>query len=165
MFYDFKRFYENNFSTYEEYLNSRAIFQYEPKKWIKFLGPKQTSFTDPSIRYGHIVLGEAFVTHYLLSKTNDLNPSGQFLYYFPLITKDEKTSIDTALTHDKEWLLLSGSEYWRIVSSDEIAFEDKTLSSLIHPFRNLDLNKHRKEWNVVRERIAQAFQNNRFKVI
>lgn len=134
----YNNFYERKYSTYEEYLNSRAIFKYKIG-WIKFLGPKQDSFLDSSIRYGHIVLGEAFVTKYLL-RDDKVKELEQFKFFFPLISKKEISEISDKLTKDKEWVILSNNDSWKLLSIDEVSFLDKSLKDEIKKFKNLNLN-------------------------
>lgn len=153
-------FYERKYSYYEEYLNSRAIFK-SKSGWIKYLGPKQDSFLDSSIRYGHIVLGEAFVTKYLLIDEK-IEENEKFKFFFPLITDNEISEINDKLTKDKEWLILSDNDSWKVISIDNITFSDSDLKAQIKKFTKLNLNDHRKEWNKVRKRIADSLKKSSF---
>lgn len=162
------RFYEHferNFldkgKNFEDYLFKRAVIKTGKGHWVKFLGPRKDSIVDPSIRYGHIVLGEAYVTKYLLKEIE----VEDFIYFFPLMSKKDIEEITATLTSDKEWLLLTNSADWTIVSLDEIDFEDKTLTSGIIPFRTLNLNDNRKEWNVYRKRIAENIKAGKYNYI
>lgn len=155
-FYVSKR---KKYTSYEKYLNDRCIFKTPQEHWIKYLGPKKNSVLDASIRYGHIVLGEALVTKYLLKGENLLDEGEKFYYFFPLINNDEYNEINNTLTKDKEWLLLANTPDWIITTSDELVFENASLANSIIPFRELDLNINRKNWNVVRRAINSAILN------
>ncbi len=156
----YNEFYTRKYSKYEDYLNSRAIFK-SKSGWIKYLGPKQNSFLDSSIRYGHIVLGEAFVTKYLLLD-DEVNEKNKFKFFFPLISDEEIEEINNKLTKDKEWLILSNNNSWKVVSIDKITFSDNSLKDNIRKFKKLNLNDNRKEWNQVRKMIAISLKNSFF---
>ena len=149
---------------FEDYLNERAIFKFGGNKWIKFLGTKKESFLDSSIRQGHIVLGEAMVAHYLLLGSKSISPDDKYYFYFPLITKDGLKHVKDTLTHDKEFILLSNLDYWTLLTYDDVEFDDTTIKSKTLPFRNLNLNDCRKEWNIVRDLISAALKKNKFKI-
>lgn len=136
--------------TFEDYLNERAIFRFGNNKWIKYLGTKKESFLDSSIRQGHIVLGEAMVAHYLLLGSGMISNNDKYFFYFPLITKEGLEDVRKTLTRDKEFLLLDNLNYWNLITYDDVEFSNKQIKQMTIPFREKDLNKCRKEWNVVR---------------
>ncbi len=162
----FHKYYDRHeYKNFEEYLNERCVFKETNGNWIKYLGPKIESFLDSSIRYGHIVLGEAFVANYMLRGSKLLSPDKTLDYFFPLIDKKGLEKLTTTLKHDKEFLILSGNQDWRILTIDDVEFDDKSLKDKILPFRKKNLNDNRKEWNVVRKQIEYALKNNLFTIV
>lgn len=157
--------YNKKYTRYEDYLNYHYIFKKSDGNWVKYIGAKERSFTDSSIRYGHIVLGEAFVAYYLLAGKN-LIPNGKNVkYFFPLLNKKELSTMKSTLTRDKEFAILTDTPYWDVLTLDDINFADSSLKDAISFFRELDLNKERKSWNVVRNRIENALKSNSFDFI
>ncbi|MCF7930968.1 MAG: hypothetical protein K9L02_05635 [Acholeplasmataceae bacterium] len=161
----FLEHFNRKFSLYEEYLNKHYIFKNNNGNWVKYIGAKERSFTDSSIRYGHIVLGEAFVAYYLLAGKGLLSTGKNVKYIFPLLNEQELASMKATLTRDKEFAILTDSIYWDVLTIDDIQFSDTTLKTAILPFRQKDLNKERKAWNVVRSRIEEALKNNNYSFI
>ena len=162
----FDEFYNKpkKYSSFEDYLNERAIFKFGENQWIKFLGTKKESFLDSSIRQGHIVLGEAMVAHYLLLGSGSLHSNDKYYFYFPLITREGLNLVKKTLTHDKEFLLLSGLDFWVLKTFDDVDFDDTRIKDMTLPFRSLNLNDARKEWNVVRDMISYSLKKNTFKI-
>ena len=159
----FEEFFDNRYKkrkkNYMDYLRDRCIFRTPQGHWIKYLGPKKDSVLDSSIRYGHIMLGEAFVTNYLLLGSGLISNNTPFNYFFPLINNEEYNEINSKLTKDKEWLILSNMKsHWIITTSDELVFNDRKLTESIIPFKNLNLNDNRKAWNKVRKEISEDFK-------
>lgn len=142
------------YTNYIEYLNKRAIFKSSQGIWTKYLGPKKDSITDSSKRYGHIVLGEAIVAKYLLQNIN----VESFNYFFPLMNRNEIDDINASFTRDKEWKLLNNLEGVNLVPLDEMLCISNQLKQEIAPFRKLNLNDHRKAWNVVRAKIETSLK-------
>ena len=158
----FLNHYNGKYSNYEEYLNSHYIFKCKDGNWIKYIGAKERSFTDSSIRYGHIVLGEAFVAHYLLAGKGLIPNDKKVHYYFPLINSTELSEMKLTLTKDKEFAILTNTTYWYVIKYDNVVFDDASIKTDILPFRTADLNKQRKAWNVVRKKIESAFKKSKF---
>lgn len=160
----FNDFYDG-YKTFDDYLHDRCIYKCGDK-FIKYLGPKKESFLDSQIRYGHIVLGEAYVCHYILLGKKLIQPGDKYFYLFPLINDDDYSILKTTMTHDKEFALLSRSDAdWNILTIDHIEFKNPELKSRIEPFKKLNLNDHRKEWNVVRKEISKELICKSFKLI
>ncbi|MDR2408717.1 MAG: hypothetical protein LBE13_11485 [Bacteroidales bacterium] len=161
----FENHFKGKYGSYEDYLNKHYIFKCPDGNWIKYIGAKERSFTDSSIRYGHIVLGEAFVAHYLLAGKELIGQGKKIKYYFPLINNTELQTMRSTLTRDKEFAILNDITYWDVITYDQVVFDDQQIKMDILPFRTADLNKQRKVWNVVRDKIENAFKKGKFKII
>jgi len=157
--------FNKKYSLYEDYLNSHYIFEKNDGNWVKYIGAKERSFTDSSIRYGHIVLGEAFVAYYLLAGKGLIPTEKNVKYLFPLLNEQELSTMKATLTRDKEFAILTDTSYWDVLTLDDIKFTDSSLKDAILPFRGMDLNKERKAWNVVRNRIENALKSNSFEFV
>lgn len=152
------------YTSYEQYLNDHYIFKCSDGNWVKYIGAKEQSFIDSSIRYGHIVLGEAFVAHYLLAGKGLISHDKNIKYYFPLINDDELINMKNKLTRDKEFAVLTNTSFWDIVTYDQVEFDDLSIKEKILPFKSANLNDKRKEWNVVRNKIELAFKTGKFRI-
>ena len=160
-------FFFKKFNGWEDYLESRAIIKYFDGTFIKYLGPKKRSLLDSSQRMGHIVIGEAFVSRFLLERSNLFRIGTDFFYYFfPLLTKREIEEIDAKLRHDKEWRLLRKRDNpWRLVTMDCISGIENRIRDLIqNKFRMANLNECKGEWNKCKKYIANKLKNGEYKI-
>jgi hypothetical protein len=149
------------YSNWIRYLRSRAITMMPNGRFVKDLGPKMQSLTDSSQRYGHIIVGEALTTKYLLIGSNlfDSNKD-KFYYLFPLITRAELKQLDATLQNDKEWAIVRKAGFpWEIVTLDDLkGIDDKILKEIHFKFRKANLNLVRKEWNETKEYIRNGLR-------
>jgi len=148
-------------SNWEEYLKTRAITKTPQGTWVKDLGPKKASLIDSSVRYGHIVLGEALTTEYLLIGSGMLNPETQIFYYlFPLMDRNDIAELDTILEDDKEWNLVRKAGHpWRIITLDDLEGIDENIRRQINQnFKHANLNQCKNEWEAVKESIRHGLR-------
>ena len=127
-----------------KYLESRDLIK-TSSGWFKIRGPRYKNFTDSSFRMGHIVVGEALTTKYLLIKAGIDLKKEPFYYLFPFLEKSELKRINASRSHDKEWKILQSSSAWKILTIDDLTglnpdFEKKLRTT----FKTIDLNKNRK---------------------
>ena len=148
-------------SNWERYLQTRAITKTPQGLWVKDLGPRKKSMTDSSVRYGHIVLGEALTTEYLLIGSGMFDPETQVFYYlFPLIERNEITELDSILVHDKEWRLMRRAGHpWKIITLDNLEGVHESIRRQINQkFKTANLNKCKREWNSVKKEIRNGLK-------
>lgn len=154
------------YSHWEMYLQSRAITKTPQNIWVKDLGPKKESLTDSSVRYGHIVLGEALTSYCLLIGSGMFNPERDIFYYlFPLMQRADIEDLDRTLTNDKEWLLLRNAGYpWKVITLDELQGIDENLKRRITGFKTANLNQCKREWEEVKGSVREGLRNGRIRI-
>lgn len=155
-------------SNWEKYLRTRAITKTPEGIWVKDLGPKKNSLTDSSVRYGHIVLGEALTTEYLLIGSGLFNPETQIFYYlFPLMNRSDIVELDNILANDKEWNLVRRAGHpWRIITLDDLEGVDESIRRRINQnFRKANLNTCKTEWENTKEIIREGLRLGKIKII
>jgi len=143
-------------SNWEEYLKTRAVTRTAGGLWVKDLGPKKTSLTDSSVRYGHIVLGEALTTEYLLMGSGMFDAEREVFYYlFPLMDRNDIEELDAVLESDKEWNLVRRAGHrWRIITLDDlVGIEEAIRRQINQNFKHANLNNCKQEWEAVKESI------------
>jgi len=158
----------NKFSNWLAYLEKRAIIKTAEGNFVKYLGPRKKSLVDSSQRMGHIIIGEAFISRFLLEKSKLFNPDNDYFYYFfPLLTKKEVEQIDIKLQNDKEWRLLRKPDNkWRIVTLDCLSGVKPSISDKIQNFfRTVNLNHHIKEWKNCKSYIANKLKTGDYEII
>jgi hypothetical protein len=147
------------------YLESREIIRTHDGRWVKDIGARKRNFTDSSQRYGHIVLGEAITTKYLLTGSKMFDPSNDCFYYLlPLLTRTELDGLDKSLAADKEWRLLGGDSAWKVVTFDEIDRLNESLSEQLKQFRSRNLNETKKEWESTKQKLRDGLRNGTFTI-
>lgn len=148
-------------SNWIKYLQSRAIIKTPQNAWVKDLGPKKENFTDSSIRMGHIVVGEALSSLYLLLGSGKFDYKNDMFYYlFPLMDRVDVEELDRTLTRDKEWLLLRKAGYpWKIVTLDELEGVGDSLKSQIKSYKNQNRNHCKKGWKEAKATIRTKLIN------
>jgi len=130
-----------------KYLESRDVIK-SSFGWFKIRGPRYKNFTDSSFRMGHIVVGEALITKYLLIKAGINLKKEPFYYLFPFLEKSELEKISVSKSHDKEWKILRSSNAWKILTVDDLAGLDKDFENKLRTiFKTIDLNKNRRMRN------------------
>lgn len=154
------------FGNWEKYLASRDIFRLKNKKWVKIIGARERSFSDSSQRYGHIILGEAITSKYLLAASGCFDIDKDYFYYLmPLINASEISNLDLTRKTDKEWNLLRRSDKsWKVTSYDSLSDVNTSISNKIPKFRKANLNKVRKEWNLVKNEIVKGLKDGTIKL-
>jgi CYTH domain-containing protein len=154
------------YSNWERYLRSRAIIKTAQGVWVKDLGPKKANLTDSSIRMGHIVIGEALSSLYLLLGSGKFSPEKDIFYYlFPLMDREDVKDLDKTLTRDKEWLLLRKAGYpWRIITLDELQGVDSGLRKQIIEFKNQNRNYCKGDWQRAKESIREKLTTGQIKI-
>ncbi|MCK4456702.1 MAG: hypothetical protein KAW39_03080 [Thermoplasmata archaeon] len=130
-----------------KYLESRGIYQ-TPSGWIRILGPQKENFTNPSKRMGHIVIGEALTSHFLLLGSGTLVEEEEFTYLLPQMTKGDVSTLDSRMSRDKEWALLRKDDNpWRVVALDELEGISDDVISAYDFLKGKNRNKFRKQKN------------------
>lgn len=149
------------YSNWVRYLRSRAIIRMPNGRFAKDLGPRFRSFTDSSQRYGHIIVGEALTTLYLLIGSNLFDPQEDVFYYiFPLITKAELRRLDATLDRDKEWTIIRKAGFpWKLITLDDLdGVNEGILKAIGEVFREANLNQVRREWNACKKEIREGLR-------
>lgn len=149
------------FGNWEKYLESRGIVKCADGKWVKDLGPRKENFTDSSKRMGHIVVGEAITSLYLLIASGLFDPSKEILYYLlPAMTSTEISDLDKTRKNDKEWNILRKSNNpWKLIGLDNLKGVDNSIITAINKkFRQANLNKVKKEWNDTKLKIRDGLK-------
>jgi len=149
-------------SDWEEYLKTRAITKTPQGFWVKDLGPRKRSMTDSSVRYGHIVLGEALTTEYLLMGSGMFDPETQIFYYlFPLMERSDVRDLDSILVSDKEWRLMRRAGHpWKIITLDDLEGVDQSIRRQIDErFKIANLNTCKREWAAVKNSIREGLRS------
>jgi len=148
------------YGNWEKYLESRNIFRQKNREWVKIIGARERSFSDGSQRYGHIVLGEAITSKYLLAASGcfDVNKD-VFSYLMPLINSNEISTLDQTKKTDKEWQLLRKSDKcWKIVGFDKLVGVDSAIKNSINQYRTVNLNKVKTGWNQVKNELENKLK-------
>lgn len=126
-----------------KYLKSRDLIKTQ-YGWVKIRGPRYKNFTDSSFRMGHIVVGEALVSKYLLLKSGVDLQKENFIYLFPFLERSEYNTINNSRNHDKEWKILVSDKSWKIKTVDELLGLDTDFEKQLRTiYKNIDLNKER----------------------
>jgi len=148
------------YGNWGKYLESRKVFRQKNRKWVKIIGAKEKSFSDSTQRYGHIVLGEAITSKYLLAASGCFNVNQDvFSYLMPLLNSNEISNLDKTKKTDKEWQLLRKSDKsWKIIGFDKLVGVDPTISRAITQYRTANLNKVKKGWNDVKNKIENGLK-------
>lgn len=159
-FFNSKRFG----GDWTKYLESRDLVK-TSIGWFKIRGPRYKNFTDSSFRMGHIVVGEALTTKYLLIKAGIDLKKEPFYYLFPFLEKSELKKINASRLHDKEWNILRSSNAWKILTVDDLAglkqnFEKKLRTT----FKTINMNKNRKMRNEAVSIIKKGLQSGKITI-
>ena len=151
--------------NWEKYLESRDIIKCLDGKWVKDIGARKKSFTVGSQRYGHITIGEAMTSTYLLIASRLLNPSANIFYYlFPLMKSKELSDLDEDKKIDKEWHLLRSTNSWKVITLDELEGVPRPITDLINStYRSANLNKV-KGWEELKKKIRKGMKNGLIKI-
>jgi len=154
-------------SNWESYLFSRAITRTPQGFWVKDLGPKKESLTDSSVRYGHIVLGEALTSFYLLLGSGMFNPEKEIFYYlFPLMERADIEDLDRVLADDKEWNLVRKAGYpWKVATLDELqGLNENMRRQIVQRFKTANLNECKGEWDSIKRSIREGLREGQIRI-
>ncbi|MFH1543238.1 MAG: hypothetical protein ABIE03_01765 [Patescibacteria group bacterium] len=142
------------------YLESRDLIKTK-YGWVKIRGPRYKNFTDSSFRMGHIVVGEALVSKYLLLKSNIDLQKEKFLYLFPFLEREEFNRINNSRNHDKEWKILVSDKSWNIITVDELVGLNPSFEKELRTtYKNIDLNVERSKRDYAVKIIEEGLLNN-----
>jgi hypothetical protein len=150
------------YSNWIEYLESRAIIRTPTGEFVKDLGPKMASLTDSSVRYGHILVGEALTTEFLLIGSGMFNPAKEnFYYFFPLISKSELIQLDDILRKDKEWALIRRAGFpWKVITLEDLeGVDNRIIREINSKFRDANLNLLKGEWEELKNTLRAELKS------
>lgn len=141
----FNQVFQSTFykGDWHKYLESRDLIKTQ-FGWVKIRGPRYKNFTDSSYRMGHIVVGEALVSKYLLLMAGINLEKEKFYYLFPFLERSEFDEISTSRNHDKEWKILVSDKNWEVITVDELSgLEPSFEKDLRTVYKEMDLNVER----------------------
>jgi len=134
----------------------RRNYAYNDIRIGKILKHNVKAFTDPRYRNGHIIVGEALILRYWAKKEVDL--------IFPRFTAEDCKMLDKR--EQKEWKLLRSRDDIRIITFDDLIFEDNFLKQEIIKIRNKTplLGKTLIKMNALIKKMKKQFANGKLKV-